>query len=84
MKYLQAIVVLMGVLIVVGLAFVVFLIFRQDTSSTHNVTVELPTPDKPQALSISDNEISFLTEKQILIFSRKNGKLRQKIALSYP
>jgi hypothetical protein len=84
MKYLHALVILMGALIIIGVGFVVFLIFRQDAPAKGNLALELPALDKPCALSVSETEISFLTDKHILIFSRKNGRLQQKISLSYP
>ena len=79
MKYLKALVLIMGALIIFGVGCVVFLIFRQGDSVKQNVCIQLPSGEKPKALSVSEGDISVLTDTHILIFSRKTGKLQQKI-----
>ena len=83
MKYLKILVIVMGALIVLGVGCVIFLIFRQGDSAQHSMCVQIPSGENPKALSVSDGEISLLTNTHILIFSRKSGKLQQKISLSH-
>ena len=84
--FLKTLVIGMGILIVVGVIVLAVLVAKKmntPSAETSALSITLPADFSPDTFSHTPNTIGFWskTQKKILIFSRKSGKLVKEIKI---
>ena len=86
MQFLKTLVIGMGILIVAGVIVLAVLVAKKmntPSAETSALSITLPADFSPDTFSHTPNTIGFWskTQKKILIFSRKSGKLVKEIKI---